>query len=460
MKILVIGDVILDHFILGSVEKISPEAPVPVLRYADEYFRLGGAANVAANISALSGSQTRLIGLCGSDRNASALDELLVDKNIKSLLVKSKDYPTITKTRMISLNNSKQQLLRLDQEKTVVSAIDLEQLEQVFISELPNADIIVFSDYNKGCLNNLPELIAIAKKHNKIVIADPKKTDPEVYKNADIITPNLKELNSFTGLKQCAEIERAQEIISRFNIKNIALTRSEKGMALINSKAVELVPAVKNGIEVIDVTGAGDSFIAGVAVGLADGMDLLTACKYANDIAGIAVTKFGTYVVSKAEIKKEQKIYELSSLVENLTELKQQKKTIVFTNGCFDVLHSGHVELLQQAKSLGDILVVGVNSDTSVSKLKGSNRPVNTIKHRLKVLSALEMVDHLVVFEQETPIDIIKSISPDVLIKGGDYQSKAEIVGSEHVESYGGKIVFGRFVKGQSTTRILKDLKE
>jgi len=461
-NILVFGDVMLDRYVSGSVDRVSPEAPVPVLKPIKEEIRLGGAANVALNLSSL-GSKVSLIGISGKDSSSAQIFNLLKENKIKNEIVKS-NLPTITKLRLLS---SKQQLLRVDNEEEFTKE-DWNSAKKRFDKSiaLNSNNLLIISDYGKGTLQDIPGLIKKAKKSKKIVLVDPKGNNFSKYKGADVITPNFSEFIGEVGaVKSEREITaKAKSLIKSLKLGALLVTRGPEGMTLFNKEKDNVVRSdfPTQAQEVFDVSGAGDTVIASVAAALSTGLDMTSAVKLANVAAGIVVGKSGTATASISEIEPhftgEDLVFTLKEAKKHSVMLRKNGKKIVFTNGCFDILHAGHVHYLEQAKELGDELVVGLNSDSSVKTLKGPSRPINNLEQRAKVLSSLKCVDRIVSFADETPIKLIKEIKPDVLVKGGDYKVK-DVVGHKEVRSWGGEVKIIPLVPGLSTTNIIKKLK-
>lgn len=461
-NIVVFGDVMLDRYVSGSVDRVSPEAPVPVLKPIKEEIRLGGAANVALNLSSL-GSKVSLIGISGKDSFSAQIFKLLKENNIKSELVKS-SLPTITKLRLLS---SKQQLLRVDNEEEFTKD-DWSSVKRRFDKSisLKSNNLLIISDYGKGTLQDIPSVIRKAKKLKKTVLVDPKGDNFSKYKGADVITPNFSEFIGEVGpVKNEREITtKAKLLIKSLNLGALLVTRGSEGMTLFNKEKGKVVRSdfPTQAQEVFDVSGAGDTVIASVAAALSTGLDMTSAVKLANVAAGIVVGKSGTATASISEIEPhftgEDLVFSLKEAKKHSVMLRKNGKKVVFTNGCFDILHAGHVHYLEQAKELGDELVVGLNSDSSVKTLKGPSRPINNLEQRVKVLSSLKCVDRIVSFADETPIKLIKEIKPDVLVKGGDYKVK-DVVGHKEIKSWGGEVKIIPLVPGLSTTNIIKKLK-
>ena len=456
--VLVFGDIILDRYISGSVDRVSPEAPVPVLKPSNEEIRLGGAANVALNLSSL-GSNTTLIGVTGKDESSTQIIDLLKKNNIKKALSKS-NHPTISKLRILA---SQQQLIRIDNEEEFSETDWQSSLSNYrkYIN-LKKNKVLIISDYEKGTLRNIPLIIREAKKLKKIILVDPKGDDFSKYKSADIITPNFQEFERVVG-KVNSEPEitkKGKDLIKSLNLNSLLITRGSEGMTLLDKRNGKVVREdfPTEARDVFDVSGAGDTVIASIAAGLAGGFSLSESIRLANLAAGIVVGKSGTATVNQAELVPylglSESYVSFNEVKVYSKDLHERGKKIVFTNGCFDILHAGHVEYLEAAKELGDKLIVAINTDRSVRKLKGSSRPVNTLAHRAKVLASLQCIDKVVFFDEDTPIKLIKAIRPDVLVKGGDYKLK-DIVGHKEVSQSGGSVVTIPLVKGLSTSKII-----
>jgi len=456
--VLVFGDIILDRYISGIVDRVSPEAPVPVLKPSNEEIRLGGAANVALNLSSL-GSNTTLIGVTGKDESSTQIIDLLKKNNIKKALSKS-NHPTISKLRILA---SQQQLIRIDNEEEF-SETDWQSSLSNYRKHisLKKNKVLIISDYEKGTLKNIPLIIREAKKLKKIILVDPKGDDFSKYKSADIITPNFQEFERVVG-KVNSEPEitkKGKDLIKSLNLNSLLITRGSEGMTLLDKRNGKIIREdfPTEARDVFDVSGAGDTVIASIAAGLAGGLSLSESIRLANLAAGIVVGKSGTATVNQAELVPylglSESYVSFNEVKVYSKDLHERGKKIVFTNGCFDILHAGHVEYLEAAKELGDKLIVAINTDRSVRKLKGSSRPVNTLAHRAKVLASLQCIDKVVFFDEDTPIKLIKAIRPDVLVKGGDYKLK-DIVGHKEVSQSGGSVVTIPLVKGLSTSKII-----
>jgi len=468
-KVLCIGDLMLDRFVHGDVERISPEAPIPVFRVTRETEMLGGVGNVVRNIIAM-GAKAVLVSIVGADDTAKAVKgQLEAMAGLSSTLLEDAIRPTTIKTRYLAAG---QQMMRADRE--VSNAMDdalRGQLIDTAKAVLSEIDVVVLSDYGKGVLGNgvAAELIAAAKKANKPVLVDPKGLDYEVYNGASMITPNRKELHEATGLPTGSDeevITACQKLISDHGIESVMATRSQDGMTLMEaSGGVSHFPAVAR--EVFDVSGAGDTVVATLASAIAAGSSLENAARLANVAAGIVVGKVGTAVVYEADLAAglrhseisdaETKTVELVSLLEDVERWQKSGLKVGFTNGCFDLLHPGHVSLLKQAKAACDRLIIGLNSDASVKRLKGEERPVQSEASRATVLSSMAAVDRVVLFGEDTPLELISAIKPDVLVKGADY-TVATVVGADVVQAAGGKVVLANLEDGHSTTQTISKM--
>ena len=463
-NILVIGDLMLDHYLWGTCDRISPEAPVAVVDIKNETTVLGGAGNVINNLVSL-GANVGVLSVVGNDSVANELKYMLDETGASSFLVEQKGRKTSKKSRIMA---AKSQVVRYDHEsKNDISFDSVKKIYSKF-QEIINAyDIILFSDYGKGVLTNTltKELIQYAKKYDKKVLVDPKGEDYSKYKGSFLLTPNKKEAQIASNI----EIEGADTLeLALKQLKDTAdltysmITLSEDGIAILKDGKVITKPTVAR--EVYDVTGAGDTVLASLGYALCIIDDLEIAVEFANLAAGVVVGKLGSSTVSLEEIEEYKSSISKSSIelhiksqddIEALCKrLSAKGKKIVFTNGCFDILHKGHVSYLNIAKSFGDVLIVGLNSDSSVKKLKGPNRPVNDEDDRAYMLSALESVDYVVVFEDDTPLSLIEKIKPDTLVKGADYEGK-EVVGSKIAKET--RLV--EFVEGKSTSKLIEKIK-
>ncbi len=460
-KVLVVGDVMLDRYWHGNTSRISPEAPVPVVHVGNEEHRAGGAGNVALNIAALGGSVT-LIGFAGNDEAGESLEGILQNAGVNCSFFCQKGFSTITKLRVISHH---QQLIRLDFEDSFAGA-DLDQLENLFVEQLNQHDVVILSDYGKGALQNVQALIKLAKQAGKVVLVDPKGSDFNKYRNASLITPNFSEFQGVVGACPHDQItDKGLQLISECDLDSLLVTRGEHGMMLL-CKEQEPLNLPTHAREVFDVTGAGDTVISVLGAALAAGSELPDAVKLSNIAAGVVVGKLGTATVSVTEIccalhslgDSNQKTLSEEQLLAYINNAKENGEKLVMTNGCFDILHAGHVEYLQKASELGDRLIVAVNSDESVKILKGDSRPVNGLENRMAVLAGLQSVDWVVPFSEETPERLISTVLPDILVKGGDYKVE-EIAGGRRVQENGGDVVILSFKDGCSTTSIIDTIK-
>ena len=459
--VLVVGDVMLDRYWHGPANRISPEAPVPVVKVTMVEERPGGAANVAMNIASL-GANSRLVGLTGIDDAAKALTENLNAVQVRCDFVAIPTHPTITKLRVLSRN---QQLIRLDFEEgfdNVDVAPVLERIEQA----LPHIGALVLSDYAKGALTHVEKMIALANKANVPVLIDPKGNNFERYRGATLLTPNMSEFEAIVGpCKNNQDVEeKGMKLLQSLELKALLITRSEQGMSLIRRDEAPLhLPTQAQ--EVFDVTGAGDTVIGVLAASIASGRPLHESCALANAAAGVVVGKLGTSTVSPIELENAIRgradtgfgVMSESELKQAVANARQRGERVVMTNGCFDILHAGHVSYLANARKLGDRLIVAVNSDASTRRLKGETRPVNPLEQRMTVLSALGAVDWVVAFEEDTPQRLIAEVLPDILVKGGDYRPE-EIAGSAEVWAAGGEVKVLNFEDGISTTNIIKNI--
>jgi D-beta-D-heptose 7-phosphate kinase/D-beta-D-heptose 1-phosphate adenosyltransferase len=468
---LVIGDVMLDRYLMGEVGRISPEAPVPVVLIKSEEARAGGASNVAANL-ALLGISTRLVGCVGVDAEAKTLSQLIKASGIKANLIASKVRPTIAKTRILG---GHQQMLRLDQEDSAnFSAADnmgLLQVLKVELAEKPS--VVILSDYAKGLLSETicQQIISQCQLQKIPVLVDPKGTDYNKYKGATALTPNKKEAAEacHTNNQDIDLIGKVTALKTKLGLSFMAVTRGEEGISLIEGDTTKNnayhLPATAQ--QVFDVSGAGDTVIATLAAGLMHGLTPLQSLELANIAAGVVVGKVGTVPVTRTDLlealtakqgnQQAHKICDLAELNLKVNAWKQAKQKIVFTNGCFDLLHAGHVTYLEAAKKRGDKLILGLNTDRSVSAIKGPSRPVVHENDRARVLAALESVDAVILFDEDTPLKLIKAIKPDVIAKGSDYTAN-QVVGGKEVQSWGGEIALIELVEGRSTSNIIRKL--
>lgn len=468
-RILCVGDVMLDQFVRGSISRISPEAPVPVLRITEESSVLGGAGNVVRNLETL-GSHVTFISVVGGDNNGKLIQELLKgSSNIEAHLIIDEKRITTTKTRFIATN---QQILRADAEQTLALTKSQEnQILGLFKAHVQDHDLIILSDYAKGLFSSerLQSIIQEARIHKKPILIDPKGNDYRQYKGATLLTPNLQEFSQATLLSTPTDegiLVAAQKIIETYDFEAMIITRGSEGMSLVDASGNhEHLPT--RALEIFDVSGAGDTVIATLAVAMAAGGSLSEAMHLANAAAGLVVAKVGTAVVHQEELigalqhqeleSHEKKVVSWQRAQEITQKWKCRGKRIVFTNGCFDLLHPGHVSLLSQAKKAGDRLVVGLNTDSSVKRFKGKERPIQEEISRALVLSSLASVDLVVLFDQDGPLELIETIKPDVLVKGADYTID-QVWGASFVQSYGGEVLLMDLVEGQSTTGIVSKI--
>lgn len=460
--VVVVGDVMLDRYLFGSTGRISPEAPVPVVRVQEIDDRPGGAANVAINLASL-GVTTRLVGVVGEDEEARSLRTILKSRAIQCDFLTVDDRPTITKTRVQSRG---QQLIRLDQEDT--AAIPGEEVVKILQDSIQGADAVVLSDYGKGALADIATMIDVCRKAGVPVLVDPKGHDFEKYRGANVITPNQTEFEAVVGVCDSDEelVARAREMLDHLELNALLVTRSEKGMLLLEAD-MEPVFLSTQAREVYDVTGAGDTVIATFAGAIASGQDLASAAALSNIAAGLVVRKIGVAAVTPGEISVSlhqrgqggRGLVGLDELKLMVAESRGRGERVIMTNGCFDVLHAGHVAYLEEAKGLGDRLIVAVNDDASVRRLKGDSRPVNELQDRLLVLAGLAAVDWVVPFSEDTPTALIADVLPDVLVKGGDYKPD-DIAGAKDVLQNGGEVRVLAFRDGHSSSRIIDKLSE
>jgi len=472
VRVLAVGDLMLDRFVYGTVDRISPEAPVPVLRIDHETVMLGGVGNVARNLRAQAASVC-LVAVLGRDAAARDIKALLRDEvEIESHLIEDDDRPTTIKTRYIA---GGQQLMRADRERTGEIETGLaEDLVDRADADLGVARAVILSDYGKGVLTNevVAQLIARAAAKGVPVLVDPKGADYGRYSGADLVTPNRRELSEATGMPAGSDAEviaAARQLIRTSGIKAVLVTRSQDGMTLVQGEAADApvlhLPATAR--EVFDVSGAGDTVVATIAAGLAAGIGLDDSCRLANAAAGVVVAKVGTATATSEElvhalhardlVDGEAKTATLETALDQVAHWRAQGLKVGFTNGCFDLLHPGHVSLLKQAGQRCDKLIVGLNSDASVARLKGPERPVQNEASRAVVLGSLASVDMVVVFGEDTPLTLIEAIKPDLLVKGADYTVET-VVGSDIVRSYGGSVYLARLEDGFSTTATIAKL--
>ena len=464
--VLVVGDMMVDKYILGTVSRISPEAPVPVLHQQEVQRKLGGAGNVVVNLVSL-GAKVRVIGRVGDDAEGMFFRQNLSDLNVDNRYIFI-EGSTITKTRVSASN---QQFIRIDEETVTMPSKDvMERITSEMNTILSGITVVILSDYAKGFLTEdlTQRIITAAKKRGIIVLVDPKGTHVDKYRGATAVTPNNKEFMDMTGLAELpgeAEIETAGlRLCTQADLDYVIFTRSEKGISVIDKERKKKTdyPALKK--EVIDVTGAGDTVVSIIALTLGAGFSMNDCITIANHAASIVISRFGASQVTVEELKTALGIplqtgYDRQAVLSHIADQKRQGKKIVFTNGCFDLVHAGHISSFRQARSFGDILVVGVNSDESVRRMKGKTRPIVALNHRVALLMALECVDYVIPFEEDTPQNLIEQIRPDVLVKGKDWEGK-KIAGDEFVRSYGGSVRFVALEQGLSTTALIERIKK
>jgi D-beta-D-heptose 7-phosphate kinase/D-beta-D-heptose 1-phosphate adenosyltransferase len=467
LKILVIGDLMLDRYIYGEVDRISPEAPVPILRHARRYERAGGAANVAMNLAGL-GCEAFLAGFWGEDAEKGELAAILEAAHVNTLGVVTGALPTISKTRIVG---RVQQLLRLDIEsRDDRPEVEAQRLSERVLELIPKMSAVILSDYAKGALTgSLCEATVRAARTACVpVFVDPKTPDFSKYSGATTVCPNLSELALATRVaahKTEELMAAARGMLAEHDFKFLTVTMSEKGITVLEPERNYHSPARAR--EVFDVSGAGDTVIATLAAGVAGGLAVRTAVDLANLAAGIVVGKVGTVPIAQHELISEltpsmglsaqEKILDLDRIAMRVAEWRASGETIVFTNGCFDLLHVGHITLLEDCRRFGSKLVLGLNSDASVSRLKGPTRPIVSERERARVMAALAAIDAVVLFHEDTPLELIKRLKPNVLVKGGDYTAET-VVGYDEVVASGGRVEIVPTVEGFSTTNIVKKL--
>ncbi len=464
-SVLVVGDVMLDRYVWGEVERISPEAPVPIVRAVHRTERAGGAGNVAMNLAGL-GAQAVLLGFCGEDAERAALEGCLRGAGVDARLTAVRSHPTTTKLRILG---GQQQMMRLDMEQTEgYQPAAYGALMEAMETALEAADALVLSDYAKGVLSEevCQGAIAAAKRRGIPVLVDPKQRDLRRYRGATAICPNLSELAASTG-GTARDVEgllaAGQKLAAELGLNYLVATLSEKGIAVLREDSQFVAPAAAR--QVFDVSGAGDTVMATLALALASGLEIETAVQLANVAAGIVVGKVGTVPVTRdelltnlmpeIELQAQEKVLTLEALLVRATAWRSAGQGIVFTNGCFDLLHVGHITLLEDARREGDRLVVAINSDASVRGLKGPARPIVGERERARILAALAAVDAVVVFEEPTPLRLIEALRPDVIVKGGDYREET-VVGAKEVRSWGGRVKIVPTVAGFSTTKLIE----
>ena len=466
-KIFCLGDIMLDNYIIGNTNRISPEGPIPVLDIVKEVKMLGGVGNVVRNLSTLA-TETHLVSLLGNDLMSNEVEKKLNIINVNKDLVRDSNRPTITKSRYISNN---QQILRVDKEKT--DFIDKKIENKIFNyskKRILKTDVVIISDYNKGLItkNLLKRIVSFANKNKKPVIIDPKSTDFDKYKGATIVTPNIKELELVVKKKLNSDkeiINISKKLIFKFNFKHLLITMGKSGMMLISKNNKNVIKFDAEAKEVFDVSGAGDTVASFIAAGIGSSLKIEEVIKIANIAAGVVVGKTGTSVAHLSEILLAinknnyhlSKVMNLNETIKVINFWKEKKEKIGFTNGCFDYLHPGHVSLFKQAKKKCSKLIVAINSDKSIKNNKGPLRPKQKLNIRLQVLNSIPYIDLIIVFSEKTPIEIIKKIKPNLLVKGSDYKEN-QIIGSKEVKKYGGKVLRASILKNFSSSIIIDEI--
>lgn len=455
-KVLVIGDIILDKYISGTVSRVSPEAPIPVVKIKNGEYRLGGAANVANNLSSLE-CEVGIIGIVGDDKDGRIVRELFLKSNINSYDNFNSSYKTIVKNRIIGNN---QQIVRLDynDDQKPTNRLNVMIINE-FINIVDSYDVVILSDYNKGVCNGklCRTVINLCNQRNKIVIVDPKGTNWHKYKNATMITPNLKEISEVLQVEIKNDNTDIYNKCSKFSeqvmTKYLLITRANKGMTLVTDKLVGHIPSKSK--DVYDVTGAGDTVIATIGAFI-NTMNIMDVINTANKAAGIVVSRLGTSTITQDDLNHDPigaKIMDIDSLMEQVKKWKSNTEEIVFTNGCFDLLHRGHAHLIYKAFEFGKKLIVAINSDESIKKLKGDDRPINNEYDRAYIIASQTHVDAVIIFEESTPEELIKIIKPDVLVKGGDY-TVDQVIGNEYVD----QVEIIDYISGYSTTETVNKI--
>ncbi|PPR32016.1 MAG: Bifunctional protein HldE [Alphaproteobacteria bacterium MarineAlpha6_Bin6] len=466
-KIFCLGDIMLDNYIIGNTNRISPEGPIPVLDIVKEVKMLGGVGNVVRNLSTLA-TETHLVSLLGNDLMSNEVEKKLNIINVNKDLVRDSNRPTITKSRYISNN---QQILRVDKEKT--DFIDKKIENKIFNyskKRILKTDVVIISDYNKGLItkNLLKRIVSFANKNKKPVIIDPKSTDFDKYKGATIVTPNIKELELVVKKKLNSDkeiINISKKLIFKFNFKHLLITMGKSGMMLISKNNKNVIKFDAEAKEVFDVSGAGDTVASFIAAGIGSSLKIEEVIKIANIAAGVVVGKTGTSVAHLSEILLAinknnyhlSKVMNLNETIKVINFWKEKKEKIGFTNGCFDYLHPGHVSLFKQAKKKCSKLIVAINSDKSIKNNKGPLRPKQKLNIRLQVLNSIPYIDLIIVFSEKTPIEIIKKIKPNLLVKGSDYKEN-QIIGAKEVKKNKGKILRAKILSNFSSSNIIDEI--
>ncbi len=462
-RVLVVGDLMLDRYWSGDTRRVSPEAPVPVVTVTNETLKPGGAGNVAMNIAAL-GAHVGLMGICGTDKEGALLEATLASEDVNCYFLTLESAPTITKLRVISRH---QQLIRLDFEDSF-GDWNMESFVTEYKQLLDQTDLVVLSDYNKGCLKNPRLLIDIAAANNTPVLVDPKGDSFDKYRDATLLTPNLSEFEAIVGHcdNEDTLAKKAEILRQKLNLRALVITRGADGISVIekNKKPLHLTTEAQ---DVFDVTGAGDTVIATLAAAIACGCSTSEALNFANHAAGLVVGKLGTATVSINELESSLGKVDINAsgivthqqLLALTAEARVNGKKVVMTNGCFDLLHPGHLQYLREAKALGDHLIVAVNDDVSVTQLKGPQRPINTLSDRMEMLAGLASTDWITSFSDDTPEKLIATIKPDYLVKGGDYKPE-EVAGGDAVRQNGGQVVILQFLDGYSSTDLVNRIQQ
>ena len=466
-KIFCLGDIMLDNYIIGNTNRISPEGPIPVLDIVKEVKMLGGVGNVVRNLSTLA-TETHLVSLLGNDLMSNEVEKKLNIINVNKDLVRDSNRPTITKSRYISNN---QQILRVDKEKT--DFIDKKIENKIFNyskKRILKTDVVIISDYNKGLItkNLLKRIVSFANKNKKPVIIDPKSTDFDKYKGATIVTPNIKELELVAKKKLNSDkeiINISKKLIFKFNFKHLLITMGKSGMMLISKNNKNVIKFDAEAKEVFDVSGAGDTVASFIAAGIGSSLKIEEVIKIANIAAGVVVGKTGTSVAHLSEILLAitknnyhlSKVMNLNETIKVINFWKEKKEKIGFTNGCFDYLHPGHVSLFKQAKKKCSKLIVAINSDKSIKNNKGPLRPKQKLNIRLQVLNSIPYIDLIIVFSEKTPIEIIKKIKPNLLVKGSDYKEN-QIIGAKEVKKNKGKILRAKILSNFRSSNIIDEI--
>ncbi len=464
-RILVCGDLILDRYWHGNSQRISPEAPVPVVNIEDEVTRPGGAANVAINLATIH-CPVDLFGIVGEDNEASDLKQQLETKAVNCYFQQTKQSKTLSKLRIMARH---QQMIRLDFEDSLTEG-NHNKLLAHYEQRLSKAAAVILSDYGKGTLKNIQQFIHAARARQIPVLIDPKSKDFSIYAGASLITPNLYEFEAVVGPchnDEATIVERAKNLIQQNRFEAMLITRGKDGMSLVFADDRPSAHLHSQAREVFDVTGAGDTVMAFLTAALANGLDMERAAYLANVAAGLVVKKLGTASVSLPELRDalhqqlgtHQGILTQDELLSLVSDAKAKGEKVVMTNGCFDILHPGHIQYLEQAKELGDRLIIAVNSDESVKQLKGDSRPINSLQSRMEVLAALRSVDWVVAFCEQTPEKLINKVLPHILVKGGDYQVE-QIAGHQAVQKNGGQVKILDFYQGHSTSGLIKKIQE